>query len=85
MVFEDGGKLSAGEQYIFGVHPHGIHCWPLNVFAFLSSDFYAHLPTMRMTGVAATIMFKIPVVRELFLAMRYRDAGRKTCQVSMCV
>jgi len=79
-VIFDGDGLKANKQYIFGVHPHGIHCWPLNVFAFHSSDFYQKMKGMKMTGVAATVMFKIPVVRELFLLMGYRDAGRRTCQ-----
>ena len=101
----DGDGLSDDKQYIFGVHPHGIHCWPLvreregnasgvcasfhtqcaslppqNVFAFHTSPFYKRLPNAKLTGVAATIMFKIPVVRELFLLMGYVDAGRPTCQ-----
>ena len=43
------------------------------MFAFHSSEFYARLPDMKMTGVAATIMFKLPVVRELFLLVRHGD------------
>ena len=35
---------------------------------------------MPIVGVAATIMFKLPVIRELFMTMHYRDAGRKTCE-----
>jgi len=35
---------------------------------------------MKLCGVAATVMFKLPVIRELFLTMHYRDAGRKTCE-----
>lgn len=62
------------------MHPHGIHCWPLNVFAFVTSAFYDAFPGMPVTGVAATVMFKLPVIRELFLTMHYRDAGRSTCE-----
>ena len=32
--------------------------------------------TERLCGLAATVMFKVPVVRELFLAMGYVDASR---------
>ena len=33
-----------GKQYIFAVHPHGIHCWPLNILAFMDSPFDKMFP-----------------------------------------
>lgn len=78
-VFDDGGKLDATKQYLFPVHPHGIHCWALNVLSFTQSDFFKRLPNFKIVGVAATVIFKMPVVRELFLRLHYRDASRKTC------
>lgn len=80
VVFDDVDKIDASKQYIIGVHPHGIHCWPLNIFALPTSSFNERFSGMKLTGAAATIIFKIPVVRELFLAMGYRDASRKVCQ-----
>jgi hypothetical protein len=71
--------IDPNQQYLFAVHPHGIHCWPLNVFAFVTSAFFDAFPGMPIVGAAATIMFKLPVIRELFMTMHYRDAGRKTC------
>ena len=73
-------KLPADKQYIFAVHPHGIHCWPLNCLCFPSSPFDKKFPGLvgkKLTGLAATVVFKIPVVRELFLSMGYIDAGRE--------
>ena len=73
-------KLPADRQYIFAVHPHGIHCWPLNCLCFPTSPFDLKFPGLvgkKLTGLAATVVFKIPVVRELFLSMGYIDAGRK--------
>lgn len=72
--------IDPNRNYVFAVHPHGIHCWPLNVFAFVTSTFYERFPSMRVCGAAATIMFKLPVIREMFLTMQYRDAGRRTCE-----
>ena len=81
VVFGEGAKeaIDPNQQYLFAVHPHGIHCWPLNVFAFVTSAFYNAFPGMPLVGAAATVMFKLPVIRELFMTMHYRDAGRKTC------
>ena len=80
--FGEGAKeaIDPNAQYLFAVHPHGIHCWPLNVFAFVTSAFFDAYPGMPIVGAAATIMFKLPVIRELFMTMHYRDAGRKTCE-----
>ena len=70
---------------MFGVHPHGIHCWPLNAFALLGSPFDRRFPGLvgaRLSGLAATVIFQIPVVRELFLSLGYLDAGRATADCS---
>ena len=56
--FLQGAKeaIDPNKQYIFAVHPHGIHCWPLNIFAFVTSAFYEAFPGMQIAGVAATVM-----------------------------
>lgn len=78
--------LNPDRQYIFGVHPHGIHCWALNMLAFQMSPFdakYGLTSEGRMTGLAASVIFQIPVVRELFLACGYIDAGRRYAQKAL--
>jgi hypothetical protein len=75
----EGAALSPSRQYVFGVHPHGIHCLPLAMFTTEGSDFDIQFPNMvgyNLTGLAATIMFKLPLVREFFLTMGYVDASR---------
>lgn len=42
-------------RYVFAVHPHGIHCWPLNVFSFFNSAFYQAFPGMQVVGVAMVV------------------------------
>jgi len=72
-------KLSTDRQYIFAVHPHAIHCLPLALFTNYGSDFDLKFPKMvgfNCTALAATVIFKIPVVREIFLKMGYIDASR---------
>ena len=77
---DDTASIDPSKQYVFGVHPHGIHCWPLNIFALRTSAWHNQFPKMRMSGIAASVIFKIPMVRELFLAQGYRDARLSVCQ-----
>lgn len=75
----EGAILSPSRQYVFGVHPHGIHCLPLAMFSTEGSDFDIQFPNLvgyNLTGLAATVMFKLPLIREFFLTMGYVDASR---------
>jgi Diacylglycerol acyltransferase len=89
----DKVKLDPNKQYIFGVHPHGIHCFPLAFLASPDTPFdrlfpgfvYGSKVTPKhpLTGLAATIMFKIPVVREFFLTFGYIDASRPVAEAAL--
>lgn len=72
-------SLPTSRQYVFGVHPHGIHCMPLGIFTTKGSEFDRVFPCLvgsKLTGLAATIIFKLPLVREFFIYMGYVDASR---------
>jgi hypothetical protein len=74
------------KQYIFAVHPHGIHCVPLAYLTTKGSPFDVQFPGLvgsKLTGLAATVMFKLPVVRELFLDMGYIDASRNVASKAL--
>ena len=78
--WEQNATLPTMKQYIFAVHPHGIHCTPLAQFTTLNGPFDRRFPGLvgkHITGLAATVMFKLPLVRELFLHMGYVDASRE--------
>ncbi|KAG7344631.1 diacylglycerol acyltransferase [Nitzschia inconspicua] len=78
--------LDPNQQIIFGVHPHGIHCIPLGQFTAKDSAFDRTFPGLygpKLTGICATVIFKLPVVRELFFHMGYIDASRSVCQEAM--
>jgi 1-acyl-sn-glycerol-3-phosphate acyltransferase len=86
-------QLAKGKQYVIGVHPHGIHCFPLAFLASPDTPFDQQfpglvsgsttLPKHALTGLAATIMFKIPVVREFFLVFGYIDASRPVAHAAL--
>jgi len=79
LPWSPNAKLPLSQKYIFAVHPHGIHCWPLNMFSFPHGPFDTLFPGLvgqKLIGLAASIVFYLPIVRELFLSMRYIDASR---------
>merc|ERR1712151_549952 len=81
MTIHTTANLNSDSQYVFGVHPHGIHCWPLSLFSATKSPFFERFPNVRpCIGLAASVLFMMPYVRELFLVMGYCDAGRSTAQ-----
>lgn len=76
---KDSAKLPPSNQYVFACHPHGIHCIPLAQFSTPGSDFDLKFPGLvghKLTGLCASVMFKLPMVREFFLDMGYVDASR---------
>lgn len=84
VIFEDDDdKALKGERYVFAVHPHGIHCWPLNILSFRASPFHQKYKNMECAGLCASIMFMIPVIREAFLRMGYLDASRSVAEAAL--
>jgi hypothetical protein len=78
----EDATLDPSRQYIFGVHPHGIHCFPLFQFTTPGGIIDQQFPGLvghALTGIAASVMFHYPCVRESSFHMGYIDANRKTC------
>ena len=76
----ENAVLNPKRQYIFACHPHGIHCTPLGQFHCKGTPFDKRFPGIcdnKLSGLAASIVFKIPGVREFFLSLNYIDASRK--------
>ncbi|KAL7579446.1 hypothetical protein ACA910_014108 [Epithemia clementina (nom. ined.)] len=83
LPWSETATLPTTHQYVLAVHPHGIHCLALAEFSTYGSAFDQRFPGLVghcLTGLAATVMFKIPMVRELFLRMGYVDASRSVAQ-----
>jgi len=61
--------IEADKQYLLGMHPHGIHCFPLTQLMIPSGEYYRQVNgnTDAYVGVGASVVFRIPMTRELFL------------------
>ncbi len=82
----DAKLPTCGTTYVFGAHPHGIHCYAIAELANPHNDFAKLFPNvsgLKLTGLTATVIFKIPVVRELFLYMGYVDASRSVASKAL--
>ena len=58
VVFDEGeSAISPTKQYIFGLHPHGMHCYHMGLFHTprMGGKFYAKWPKFRTAGVVATV------------------------------
>lgn len=80
VIVEPG--LAAGRQYIFAVGPHGIHGFGTGVLMDESSALFAAAPFLRgrLVGLGAWVLFHLPLVREIFLAVGWRDASRAVAE-----
>lgn len=80
-VGPDGRPAAKAPQYLFGVHPHGIHALGATSFVYADGEFARRFPRIseNAIGVVATILFFVPFVRHIFLAAGYRDAGSESC------
>ena len=65
-------------RYLLGIHPHGIHCWPMIMWSCTKSAWYKMFPWFDCGGLVASVLFYVPLVRELFLSLGYRDASYKS-------
>ncbi|KAL7527133.1 hypothetical protein ACHAWF_002050 [Thalassiosira exigua] len=84
--WDKSADLPSNRKYIFACHPHGIHCTPLFLFHRKGSPFDKRFPGIcenKLSGLAASVMFKIPGVREVFLSLPYIDASRSVAEAAL--
>lgn len=80
--------LTAAGQYLFGIHPHGVHANGCALLQWYGSELYndkfpAPGPDSAgrpLTIAVASIVFKLPIARELFLRSGYRDCSKASLQ-----
>jgi len=84
--WDEEASLPSNRQYVFAVHPHGIHCTPLGLFHRKDTPFDRRFPGIcenKLSGLAASVVFKLPGVREFFLALPYIDASRAVAEKAL--
>mmetsp|Transcript_21256 Transcript_21256/g.45422 ORF Transcript_21256/g.45422 Transcript_21256/m.45422 type:complete len:377 (+) Transcript_21256:42-1172(+) len=84
--WDESAQLPPDRQYIFACHPHGIHCTPLALFHCKDSPFDKRFPGIcenKLSGLAASVLFKLPGVREFFLFCPYIDASRSVAEAAL--
>jgi len=84
----ENAKLPPDRQYIFACHPHGIHCTPLALFHCKSEKNpfdkrFSGICENRISGLAASVVFRLPGVREFFLSLPYIDASRSVAEAAL--
>ncbi|CAM9612232.1 unnamed protein product [Ectocarpus sp. 4 AP-2014] len=74
-------KMTGEETFVFGLHPHGV----LSDYRILLDGVTAkNFPKLRSwRALAASVLFKFPVCRELTLWSHCIDAGRATAQYAL--
>ncbi len=72
-----------GERVLLGLHPHGIY--PMaGILAYAgASPLLARHPWLRVRPCGASIIFKVPLIREYLLWTGHLDAGRRTISKHM--
>jgi len=70
--------LSSEKQYLFGSHPHGPMSWHHGSMLTGSSTpaFHDVIPGTKRRHLAASIVFRIPIFREILLWLGCVDAAR---------
>lgn len=73
-------RLPPDHQYVFAIHPHGMFCWSLFMFAASGTPFDVAFPGIcgtNLTGLIASVLYYMPFIRDFFLEWPYMDASRK--------
>eukprot|EP00050_Salpingoeca_kvevrii_P014708 m.39132 g.39132 ORF g.39132 m.39132 type:complete len:339 (-) comp5928_c0_seq1:47-1063(-) len=75
-IADDGADLMPEQVYLFACYPHGVINATLPEMLFTESAFAQKFPGQQPVAIAATIVFRIPVLREILLWCGFRDANR---------
>jgi hypothetical protein len=66
---KDANLSTDSTNYVFGIHPHGIYCTSMLEMGNPNGGFaklFPNISGIKLTGLVATVILKIPGVRELW-------------------
>lgn len=71
--------------YVFGVFPHGIHAFGCSAMNFAGNALARRFPRIwkRLSGHVASVIFRIPFLREVMMSHGYRDCSRDVCDSTL--
>lgn len=72
-----------GERLLFGLHPHGIYPMAGVLFYAGASPLRVAHPWLRIRPCAASVLFRVPLIREYLLWTGHLDASKKTLEKHM--
>jgi len=75
-----GGMKKEKRQYIFAVHPHGSMA---DYRPVLDAQLQEQLPDIEIRWLAASVLFLLPIVREICLWTRCIDARRSVAEKAL--
>ncbi|KAJ1458507.1 diacylglycerol acyltransferase [Pelagophyceae sp. CCMP2097] len=78
LLGEDNLEGLEGEKLLFGGHPHGIYPSAFIALYAGAGPLRMRFPWLRVHPCAASVLFKVPLIREYLLWTGHVDAGRAT-------
>mmetsp|Transcript_25207 Transcript_25207/g.42003 ORF Transcript_25207/g.42003 Transcript_25207/m.42003 type:complete len:344 (+) Transcript_25207:68-1099(+) len=74
-------KLDPSKLYVFGCHPHGTLAFNRAAAGFCTNSlWFRAFPGVDFRVLAATVVFFVPIIREMWLWSYIVDASKKTAQ-----
>ena len=77
MVHKNEGPADAANQYLLGYHPHGIIPSGM-VWGMRCAEWREKLPNLKVTGLTASVMHYVPLMRDLLHWTGIREVSRRT-------
>lgn len=69
-------SLDVSQRYMFAIHPHGVLALSALLFMAPQAQLHSRLRQLLIRPVAASVVFYVPLLRELMMVTGARDASK---------